>query len=213
MVKARQKSGRPNTISQQGILDAAMRLLKTEGEAGLSMRKIAKQLGVTPTSIYGYFENKDHLLAALAQQFFNDLQLRWPEHSSWQEAIRYWLNHWRSSMQKAPEMMMLAGMLATTPRGLEELEKIARLLLPLSGNEAEAVAEAQSLFWTVLSFCTFEAMASQQDVVKHLQEQMQTLETEKKSMVGEHLAIANGFDAMWLLTVERNIHGLQRHRQ
>lgn len=211
MVKSRQKTGRPNTISRQSILDAAMGLLKAEGEAGLSMRKIAKQLEVTPTSLYGYFENKDHLLAALAQQFFNDLELEWGVHSTWQEAIRYWLNHWRSNIQKAPEIMMLAGMLATTPRGLKELENVTQLLLPLTDNEAEAVTEAQSLFWMVLSFCTFEQMASQKNVVQHLQQQMQVQEAEEACMVGEHLAIEDGFDMMWLLTVERNIRGLQRN--
>lgn len=203
------KKGRPNTLSQQSILDAAMQLLKSEGESGLSMRKIAKLLQVTPTSLYGYFDNKDSLLAALAEHFYSAMKIDWPANAPWPEAIRYWLNHWRDSITQSPDIMVLAGLLATTQRGLQELENIAQLLLPLSESEAEAVAQAQSLFWMVLSFCTFEQMASEPHVIKHLHNHLQTLEPNEHSMVSDNLAISGGFDTMWALTVERNILGLQ----
>lgn len=207
--KPKPKTGRPNTLSQQSILDAAMQLLKAEGDSGLSMRKIAKHLQVTPTSLYGYFDNKDSLLAALAEQFYSEIKHDWPADAAWPEAIRYWLNHWRDSIRQSPDIMVLAGLLATTQRGLEELENIAQLLLPISASEAEAVAQAQSLFWMVLSFCTFEQMASEAHVVQHLQSHMQSLAPQEHSMVGEHLAISDGFDLMWALSIERNIRGLQ----
>jgi AcrR family transcriptional regulator len=205
----RPKNGRPNTLSQQSILDAAMQLLKSEGESGLSMRRIATHLEVSPTSLYGYFANKDSLLAALAQHFYSEMKIEWPAEADWSDAIRYWLNHWRDNITQSPDIMVLAGLLATTQRGLQELENIAQLLLPLSGSEAEAVAQAQSLFWMVLSFCTFEQMASEPKVMKHLQQHMHTLEPNETSMVSQYLAVTGGFDRMWELSVERNIRGLQ----
>jgi hypothetical protein len=61
----------------------------------------------------------------------------------------------------------------------------------------------------VLSFCTFEQMASEPKVMKHLQQHMHTLEPNETSMVSQYLAVTGGFDRMWELSVERNIRGLQ----
>ena len=55
------------------ILDISRHLLYEEGYKALSMRKIAKQADVSATSIYLYFENKDHLLHTLIEESVEDL--------------------------------------------------------------------------------------------------------------------------------------------
>lgn len=50
------------------ILDTTRHLLVTEGYANLSMRKIARAIGYSATSIYLYFESKDHLVHALIDE-------------------------------------------------------------------------------------------------------------------------------------------------
>jgi AcrR family transcriptional regulator len=50
---------------RQSILDAAGALFLAEGYDGVSMRRIAEQIGYTPTTIYLHFKNKDELLLAL----------------------------------------------------------------------------------------------------------------------------------------------------
>lgn len=50
------------------ILDTARRLLVQHGYAGLTMRKLAKAIGYSPTSIYLHFENKDALSHALIDE-------------------------------------------------------------------------------------------------------------------------------------------------
>jgi len=49
----------------RAIVDAAMQLIITEGFGGTSMSKIAKAAGVSPATIYVYFENKQELLDSL----------------------------------------------------------------------------------------------------------------------------------------------------
>lgn len=49
------------------ILDAAKGIVEEEGFEGLSIRKVAKEVGYTPGSIYQYFDNKEGLLRALIQ--------------------------------------------------------------------------------------------------------------------------------------------------
>jgi len=50
------------------ILDTTRHLLITEGYQNLSMRKIARSIGYSPTSIYLHFESKDALLHALIHE-------------------------------------------------------------------------------------------------------------------------------------------------
>lgn len=55
------------------ILEISRHLLFEEGYKSLSMRKIAKHADVTATSIYLYFENKDHLLHTLIEESVEEL--------------------------------------------------------------------------------------------------------------------------------------------
>ncbi|MFP8487716.1 TetR/AcrR family transcriptional regulator [Gracilimonas sp. Q87] len=55
------------------ILDISRSMLFKDGYKSLSMRKIAKRAGVSATSIYLYFENKDHLLHTLIEESVEDL--------------------------------------------------------------------------------------------------------------------------------------------
>ena len=52
------------------ICDATRTILSTEGIEGLSMRRVAAAVGVTPTAIYRHFADKDELVAAIVDEGF-----------------------------------------------------------------------------------------------------------------------------------------------
>lgn len=52
------------------LLDAAARLLREEGEAGLSMRRLAQESGVSRTAPYHHFQDKHSLLCGIAEEGF-----------------------------------------------------------------------------------------------------------------------------------------------
>jgi len=58
----------------EALLEAAEVQLEKDGPAGLSLRKLGRQLGVTPGAPYRHFEDKDALLAALATRGFQRLR-------------------------------------------------------------------------------------------------------------------------------------------
>ncbi|MFN1834508.1 TetR/AcrR family transcriptional regulator [Balneola sp. MJW-20] len=62
-----------DTSLRDQILETSRKLLYNQGHQSLSMRKIAGMVGVTATSIYLYFENKDHLLHTLIEESVEDL--------------------------------------------------------------------------------------------------------------------------------------------
>ena len=52
------------------ILEAAERVFAVEGEAGLSIRRIADEIDYSPAAIYKYFGSKDELIDELKEAFF-----------------------------------------------------------------------------------------------------------------------------------------------
>jgi len=55
---------------KQALLDETARILREEGEAGLSLRRLASNLGVSRTAPYNHFESKEALMSAVAEEGF-----------------------------------------------------------------------------------------------------------------------------------------------
>jgi len=55
------------------ILEAAERVFSTEGEAGLSIRRLAEEIDYSPSAIYKYFGSKEELVDELKEAFFSRL--------------------------------------------------------------------------------------------------------------------------------------------
>jgi AcrR family transcriptional regulator len=58
---------------RQEILLAARELFLREGTANFTMRKLAKEVGCVPGTLYLYFEHKDDLIAILVEESFEHL--------------------------------------------------------------------------------------------------------------------------------------------
>lgn len=52
----------------EAILDAAMTIVLEEGTEALTMRRLGRDVGVTPGAMYRYFDSKDSILAGLGQR-------------------------------------------------------------------------------------------------------------------------------------------------
>lgn len=64
---------------REALLGAAEVQLENYGPAALSLRKLGRQLGVTPGAPYRHFDDKDDLLAALATEGFRRLRAQMME--------------------------------------------------------------------------------------------------------------------------------------
>lgn len=60
---------------QRQILDTSSRLLVAMGYERLSLRRIAREIGISATSIYLYFGSKDALFEALVEEGMHRLQM------------------------------------------------------------------------------------------------------------------------------------------
>lgn len=71
-IKERQERDRASV--RRAILDAARELFVTEGYGNVSIRKIAERIEYSPAALYSYFESKDDIFFALADEGFTLLQ-------------------------------------------------------------------------------------------------------------------------------------------
>ena len=60
--------------TRRAILDAALELTAGSGLAALSLRSVAKQVGVVPTAFYRHFDSIDALGLALVEEAFVSLR-------------------------------------------------------------------------------------------------------------------------------------------
>lgn len=58
----------PSKIDGPAITAAAIDLVEREGEAALTLRRVASLLGVTPNALYRYYSSRDVLVAAAADE-------------------------------------------------------------------------------------------------------------------------------------------------
>ncbi|MFG2989418.1 TetR/AcrR family transcriptional regulator [Streptomyces sp. NPDC048257] len=61
-------------LSRERVLGAALRLVDHEGLDGLSMRRVADELGVETMALYRYTPSKDALLDGLVENLFIELE-------------------------------------------------------------------------------------------------------------------------------------------
>lgn len=74
-------------LSRQTVLEAALKLGDSEGLEALSVRRLARELGVTPMALYRYVESKDDLLEGIVELAFAEFELP-PESGDWRDEMR-----------------------------------------------------------------------------------------------------------------------------
>ena len=65
---------RPQNFSQEEFVRAALRIVDAEGLEALTFRRLGADMGVSYTTIYTYFENRDALITALMGQLLDEIE-------------------------------------------------------------------------------------------------------------------------------------------
>src|SRR4028119_2254718 len=64
--KSRQNASNRVTLTPQAVVEGALALADAEGLGAVTIRRLAKELGVTPMALYWHFRSKDELLEGMA---------------------------------------------------------------------------------------------------------------------------------------------------
>lgn len=99
--------GRPRIpmLSRARIHQAALRILDADGLDGLSMRRLAADLGVRAPSLYGHVAGKDELLHAVANDVMERVDVSGFGTGDWQLGVRTWARSYRAALAEHPNLV------------------------------------------------------------------------------------------------------------
>ncbi|WP_280272001.1 mycofactocin system transcriptional regulator MftR2 [Nocardia wallacei] len=95
--------GGPNqTLSESEIVEAALRVVREDGVEKLSMRRLSRELGVSPMAPYYYVADKRELLDLVATAALTGVRKPPPEAGPWQHRLRDLIDQIDEKLRKHP---------------------------------------------------------------------------------------------------------------
>jgi AcrR family transcriptional regulator len=85
-VHRRRRGPRPSLSGEQ-VVRTAIGIADQDGLGGLSMRRLAGELGITAMSLYGYVPSKAELLDVMADRTYAEITLRDSQAMPWREML------------------------------------------------------------------------------------------------------------------------------
>ena len=133
-------TGQPR-LSRDAILDRALGVADAEGVGAVSVRRLARELGVTPMALYWHFESKEALLHALGDRLLAGMDLTRDARRPWAEQLRALIVSLTAVLRAHPSAAVLIGSLPDTAseHALRVIE-IALDLLRSAGFSPEEAA-------------------------------------------------------------------------
>jgi AcrR family transcriptional regulator len=134
------------------VLSAALELIDRDGPDGLSMRRLARELGRDPMTLYRHAPNKAALLEAVAETVLAELEVDATD-PDWVSQLRQVARQYRRLALAHPNVvpllvtLPLSTPLALRPLGvLRPLEDIVELLMRADFSGADALHIYRALF-------------------------------------------------------------------
>jgi TetR/AcrR family tetracycline transcriptional repressor len=75
-------------LSKATVAERALRLADEEGLDAITIRRLAKELGVTPMALYWHFKNKDELLLGVVDHVLSDVRADRSAGDPWPKQLR-----------------------------------------------------------------------------------------------------------------------------
>ncbi|WP_439959616.1 TetR/AcrR family transcriptional regulator [Streptomyces luteocolor] len=147
--------GRPRRIEPEAIAAAARRILREEGLAGLSMRRVAKEVGTTPMALYHHVRDKDDLLM-LTLSGTADTLPRPDLPADPRERLLAVSLHMHATLLRMPWVVEVLGLGDLTDRGaLWMVEEIVGICVGHGMSQAEAVRAYRTIWHCVYGDLAF----------------------------------------------------------
>jgi TetR/AcrR family tetracycline transcriptional repressor len=76
------------TLSRRAVIETALSLGDKEGLEAISLRRVARELGVTPMALYRYVDSKEGLLTAVSERVFEEFELPAESDEDWRKDFK-----------------------------------------------------------------------------------------------------------------------------
>jgi AcrR family transcriptional regulator len=117
--KTRSDVARPNALTRDQVLDAALEMIDADGVEALSMRRLGRALGRDAMRLYRFAESKDALLDGVVEKVFAQLEVPPVDDGDWEGALRSLARGFRALALNHPHVVpLLVTRPLATPLGL-----------------------------------------------------------------------------------------------
>jgi AcrR family transcriptional regulator len=154
--RGEQGRGERKPLTRDAIVEAALVLLERDGLQGLSMRRLAQELGAGAASLYWHVGDKEELLSLMLDRIVGEAEVPEPDPANWQEQVKEMLRGTRRLMQRrrgAAELSM--GRVPAGPHSLPVLERNLAVLAA-AALPARVISYAADMFALYVGGFAFE---------------------------------------------------------
>ncbi len=146
-------------LTRERVVEAALRVMDAEGLEAVSMRRVAREVGVEAMSLYHHVQDKDDLLAGVCSLVMQEFDI--PEHDDrpWDERARSGAREWRSVLKSHPNVIALFAEQTkpvTDVDALKPMEHALSLIMETGLDEREAVQVFNVLGGYIMGFVMME---------------------------------------------------------
>ena len=154
---ARRTPGQRAGLTREAVLAGARAALAQDGIEGLSMRRLARRLGVAPNALYSHVADRDDLVDALLDDTLNEVRAPDPRSGDWRAGIETIMRRTYQVLLAHPDLVPLyvARRGARGPRAVALGEAMLEMLAR-GGIEGDAATEAmRTLIVHTIGFAAF----------------------------------------------------------
>jgi AcrR family transcriptional regulator len=144
-------------LKRERVLEAALTVAEREGFERLSMRLLARELGVSTMALYRHVTNRDDLLDGLVERLLGEVEL--PDESlPWDERLRRLASELRALARRRPQLFGLLLRRRAVGEDATRAREVALRALRDAGLQSEAADRMERLLSTVvMGFALSEA--------------------------------------------------------
>lgn len=140
--KGQRRARRGEPLSQQEILEAALRLIDEEGLEALTVRRLGAALGVDPMALYRHFENKEALLDGVTELLWDEVERTAHDGPNWKDQLRSIARSLRNLAHAHPNAYSLVMTREVMPEAALSLSEAKLKALKAAGFEEDLAAKA-----------------------------------------------------------------------
>jgi TetR/AcrR family transcriptional regulator, tetracycline repressor protein len=154
---ARRSPGQRAGLTREAVLAGARAALAEDGVDALSMRRLARRLGVAPNALYSHVAGRDDLIDALLDDTLGEVRGPDPNRGDWRQGIETMMRRTYEVLLAHPDLVPLyvARRGARGPNAVALGEQMLAMLAH-GGIEGDAATEAmRTLIVHTIGFAAF----------------------------------------------------------
>ena len=132
-------------LTRERIVDAALRVMDDEGLDALTMRRVARELGVEAMSLYNHVRDKDDLLDGVRERILAGFPFPELDEDDWFETGRRIARAWRQLLKSHPDALELLAEKHAPPTSTDALRPM-ELALEVLRNIGVPDCDAMKVF-------------------------------------------------------------------